>query len=337
MGILPWRSIGFSAMLLFVLAALWMPDPSEQILSTASTDALVEQLKSPLAAQRRAATGQLIARAKTVAPALAAAAERSKGDHLAEIVEVLEQILISSDPEVAESAEDVLERLQQSSHRDAAAAASRVLCANVTSRHTRALAHVEELGGRVHSQELNVRTHSLGGGAAAEAFPAGQPFPMHPRRRINFVILDQHWNGGDPGLKFVERLHPGEPLVVYVDDGAAVTADALQQLRTQRINTTLRQRHEGCLGVVFDDRSNLLRISAVVQDSPADRAGIRPGDVVLEMNGEPVGLKHQLIRRALAYPPGETIELHVVRGQAELDFSVVMGSDFLIGSCRCTE
>jgi len=51
----------------------------------------------------------------------------------------------------------------------------------------------------------------------------------------------------------------------------------------------------------------------VVKDSPAEHAGIKPGDVVVGLNGKPVNDNSQLTRDVGVIPPGNTVKLDVVR------------------------
>jgi serine protease Do len=53
-------------------------------------------------------------------------------------------------------------------------------------------------------------------------------------------------------------------------------------------------------------------IADVVKGGPADKGGIKPGDVVISLNGKPVTDNNQLTRDVGAIPPGQTIKLEVV-------------------------
>src|SRR4051812_44642924 len=54
-------------------------------------------------------------------------------------------------------------------------------------------------------------------------------------------------------------------------------------------------------------------IADVVKESPADKAGVKPGDVVVALNGRPVNDNNQLTRDVGVIPPGSNVKLDVVR------------------------
>jgi serine protease Do len=54
-------------------------------------------------------------------------------------------------------------------------------------------------------------------------------------------------------------------------------------------------------------------LADVVKGGPADKAGVKPGDVVVALNGKPVTDNNQLTRDVGAIPPGRTVKLEVVR------------------------
>ena len=61
-------------------------------------------------------------------------------------------------------------------------------------------------------------------------------------------------------------------------------------------------------------------IADVVKDSPAAQAGVKPGDVVVALNGKPVADNNQLTRDVGVVPPGQTVKLDVVRDGKERSF-----------------
>jgi len=68
-------------------------------------------------------------------------------------------------------------------------------------------------------------------------------------------------------------------------------------------------------------------IDSVVEDQPADRAGLAKGDVVVALEGERVTDGIALIVAIRAHQPGETLEFTVERDGDEKVFEVTLGSE----------
>jgi S1-C subfamily serine protease len=72
--------------------------------------------------------------------------------------------------------------------------------------------------------------------------------------------------------------------------------------------------------LVIGDSSNSM--PAVIPDSPADKAGIREGDVIIQMGAEKIDQSNSFIKLLGQYQPGNEITLRVVRDGAEIDVKV---------------
>jgi len=65
-----------------------------------------------------------------------------------------------------------------------------------------------------------------------------------------------------------------------------------------------------------------LKVAAVRERGAGDSAGLKPGDLLLSINGRPVA-DYDAVRRAVgAYAPGKAVALKVRRDGQELDLSL---------------
>lgn len=66
--------------------------------------------------------------------------------------------------------------------------------------------------------------------------------------------------------------------------------------------------------------------SSVTQGGPGDKAGIRPGDVITEVNGARVHSGEELIVKIRSHRPGDRLDLRLTRGGKDLTMTLTLGS-----------
>jgi carboxyl-terminal processing protease len=110
----------------------------------------------------------------------------------------------------------------------------------------------------------------------------------------------------------------GDSHTSYLDPANAAHLDA--QLNGDQ--------YEG-IGAWVDTSSDFLSIISPIPGSPAEKAGLRPGDKVIAVDGEDVtGIDGEQVRERILGPKGSTVKLTIRRQSVEqpLDFEIVRDS-----------
>jgi serine protease Do len=124
---------------------------------------------------------------------------------------------------------------------------------------------------------------------------------------INSMIFSQ--SGGYMGISFA----------IPIDDAISVRDQLIKtgKVTRGRIGVAV-QEVDAALARSFElDRPRGALVSSVESGAPADKAGIKPGDVILEVNGKPVDQSAQLSNAIAAIKPGSEAKLTVWRGGKE--------------------
>ena len=73
------------------------------------------------------------------------------------------------------------------------------------------------------------------------------------------------------------------------------------------------------------DRPTGALISSVAKDSPADKADLRRGDLVLTLNGKEIETSQDLMNRIGMMAPGTEVTLGILRDDRKLDIKIILG------------
>ena len=79
------------------------------------------------------------------------------------------------------------------------------------------------------------------------------------------------------------------------------------------------------IGVVLNPDEKECKIAQVEKDSPAEKAGLQPDDVVIRFGKQKVADLEDLITLIHKHKPGDTVSLEVRRGKEVLNLKVVVG------------
>ncbi len=86
---------------------------------------------------------------------------------------------------------------------------------------------------------------------------------------------------------------------------------------------------KGILGVMLGDSDvEGARVEQVMPESGAEKAGVRPNDVVIGLNDLQIKSRSELIEGVKAYRPGDRVQLKLLRGDKEKVVTAELGSHF---------
>ncbi|MCI0753889.1 S1C family serine protease [Teichococcus vastitatis] len=179
------------------------------------------------------------------------------------------------------------------------------------------------LGGTVTSGIVSARGREIGAG----------PFD-------DFIQTDAAINPGNSGGPLFNA--SGEVIgintAIYSPSGASagigfatpsdLARGVIEQLRRDG------RVERGWLGVAVQDigeeatpggRNRGVQIQSIERNSPAARAGLRPGDIVTALNGDRVETSRALIRSVAGTPPGQTVRMTLMRDGRSRELAVQVG------------
>jgi S1-C subfamily serine protease len=117
----------------------------------------------------------------------------------------------------------------------------------------------------------------------------------------------------------------GKNLTINVHVPVDPYRDSWDRLVRGEVWGLLEGENEGWLGVTEDAKSKDARILQVLPDSPAQQAGLKPGDVIQRLADAEIDSFSRLQEEVRRYLPGETVKLRVRRGKNVHELTVQLG------------
>ena len=166
---------------------------------------------------------------------------------------------------------------------------------------------------------------------------------LHINSFENFIQTDAAINFGNSGGALVDTRGNliGINTAIYSQSGGSVGIGFAIPVSTTKtvMEAIIKNGHvvRGWIGVETQDitqeladsfglqRSTGAIIAGVVRGGPADKAGIKPGDILLNVDGKPVGDTTEMLNLIAQLPPGEKAKMTVLRKSREAALDVVVG------------
>jgi serine protease Do len=173
------------------------------------------------------------------------------------------------------------------------------------------------LGGSVTAGIVSARGRDIGAGPFDDFFQLDAP--INPG------------NSGGPSFNMSGQVIALNTAIVSPTGGSVGIGFAIpSEIASRIVDELLAKGHvdRGWLGVELDTTSHKrtgAAIASVNHGGPAAKGGLRPGDLVMSINGERVESTRELIRDVSAVNPGGLARLRVRRGNQTLDLAIVVG------------
>ena len=132
---------------------------------------------------------------------------------------------------------------------------------------------------------------------------------------INSAIYSQ--SGGSVGIGFAIPVSTAKTVMDAIIKNGQVVRGWIG-IETQDITPELAE------GFGLARKSGAI-IAGVVRGGPADRAGIKPGDILSNVQGKPVGDTNQMLTLISSLPPGQKAQLTVIRKNQQSTLDVTVG------------
>jgi S1-C subfamily serine protease len=126
--------------------------------------------------------------------------------------------------------------------------------------------------------------------------------------------------------------------VVYIRDGEpkTTTLTTVTKEDFDRLVRDFRNRPEGrgLFGFDDDDTERVpipgtkifgVKVNDISQSRPADLAGVKEGDIIIEFDGAPIRTPEELSSRVIRSIPYSTVKVVLMRGSEKLEIPVKMG------------
>lgn len=287
------------------------PVAQEQV----TLESLAEQLTSNEFQQRVDAQRQLRQVAAEHPSDLLALAEVAPGVSLY-LVPVLEDIFLKNDGKIGEEAEQSLMVLT-TLEGPVSISAEKCLRNHGRLRESRARKAIEKLGGEfayVSPSSMMVSDN--------QRLMAAVNFT--PESVLDAVWLHHDWKGETQDLWHLQRIAHCPDLAVYSIRGNSISQ--LDLLRLAAVLPGLRVSERGpCLGITHEGIGGDCTVSDVLRGTPAEKAGLRPGDEILALNGAPIRSFLHLVASLQSFDLGDKVELEVNRLSDVISIEVELG------------
>jgi len=155
----------------------------------------------------------------------------------------------------------------------------------------------------------------------------------------------ERWDIGGPGVPYGMNVSPDGRLVVAgfsdgtirwyrADNGKELLAFFPHADRKRWVLWASDYQPQGGISANLEDKSGKVLLSNILKNQPADLAGLKAGDQLLEFDGEAAKSASQIINVIHSHSPGAVVQVSVMRGSQQLVKNVTVSENSSPGPLR---
>lgn len=135
---------------------------------------------------------------------------------------------------------------------------------------------------------------------------------------INTAIVSSGWGGGNLGIGFAIPINLASQIMEQLIESGRVVRGWLGV----NLNPSMDEELAQAMGLPSTEGA---LISDVLPNTPAEKAGLREGDFIVEFDGKTIQSHTQLIHLVAGYKPGARVPVKVIRSGSEKIMTVTLG------------
>ena len=127
-------------------------------------------------------------------------------------------------------------------------------------------------------------------------------------------------------------------LVIFCVSGCATfPISTIQPANESPYQETCMSKRSAIGIFLKENKSNNLEISSIIKNSPAEKAQLRPGDVITRFNGTKIKSRYEFLRLLDEIPPGKSVNLTVRQGLKIIEKTVSVQEGFIYHDAKAIQ
>jgi membrane-associated protease RseP (regulator of RpoE activity) len=126
-------------------------------------------------------------------------------------------------------------------------------------------------------------------------------------------------------------------VIFFVSGCATFPHSAIEPAKESSFQEKCKSKRSAIGIFLKENKSKNLEISSLIKNSPAEKAELRPGDVITKINGTPIKSRYDFLRLLDEIPPGKSVNLTVRRHSNVIEKTVLVQEGFIYHDAKAIQ